>query len=195
MFNAVFENNLEKVKAILSDKNVDVNKHYGENMDTSLHFAVNNQNFEISRILLQNGAKVDAVNESSLTPLHIALKQDNTKIFSLLMIYGADVHRKNKGNKSYLHIAASYGHMNLCKILLESFKLNIASADNSGWTAIHCSAESGNIELLQYFVENGADVYSATNFGKSCLHIAAFKGHLNICKNLVENYKFNICIT
>ena len=186
---------MERVKSILLDKNVNVNKYYGQKMDTPLHLAGNNGNFDISRMLLQNGAKVDAINENSLTPLHIVLKQDNTKIFGLLMMYGADVHRKSKGNKSYLHIAASYGHMNLCKMLLETYKLDVTSTDNSGWSVIHCAAESGNTELFQYFVENGCDVYSTTNFGKSCLHIAASKGHLNTCKELVENYNFSIYIT
>ena len=164
-------------------------------MDAPLHLAGSKGNFDISRILLQNGAKVDAINENNLTPLHIVLKQDNTKIFSLLMMYGADVHRKSKGNKSYLHIAASYGHMNLCKILLESYILDVTSTDNSGWSVIHGAAESGNTELFQYFIENGSDVYSITNFGKSCLHIATSKGHLNTCKELVENYNFSIYIT
>ena len=187
---------MERVKSLLLfDENVNVNKYYGQNMDAPLHLAGSKENFDISRMLLQNGAKLDAINENNLTPLHIVLKQDNTKIFSLLMMYGADVHRKSKGNKSYLHIAASYGHMNLCKILLESYILDVTSIDNSGWSVIHGAAESGNTELFQYFIENGSDVYSITNFGKSCLHIATSKGHLNTCKELVENYNFSIYIT
>ena len=183
---------MEILKSILSDKNVNVNKHYGQNMDTPLHLAANNKKYETSKILLQNGAKVDALNERNLTPLHIVLKYDNTKLFNLFMIYGADIHSKDKENKSYLHIAASYGHMNLCKILLECYKLDIASADNRGWTVLHYAAKSGNIELFQYFIENGSDVYNATNYGKNCLHIAASKGHSNICENVLENYNFSI---
>ena len=73
LFDAVLENNTERVKSILLDKNVNVNKHYGQNVDTPLHLAGSNRNFEISRTLLLNGDKVDALNGSSLTPLHIVL--------------------------------------------------------------------------------------------------------------------------
>ena len=186
---------MERVKSIFLDKNINVNKHYGKNLDTPLHLAGRNRNFEISRMLLRKGAKVDALNKSSLTPLHIALKQDNTKIFNLLMIYGADIHRKSKENRSYLHIAASYGHMNLCKILFESYKLDITSTDNSGWTVIHCAAESGNIKLFQYFIQQGSSVYSKTKDNKNCLHISVSKGYLNLSKKLFESYNFDIKVT
>ena len=65
-------------------------------------------------------------------------------------------------------------------------------ADNTGWTALHCSTLSGNYELLRYFVDMGIDMFLKTNTGVNCLHIASLIGHLNLCKTLVTKHKFDV---
>lgn len=51
---------------------------------------------------------------------------------------------------------------------------------------------SGDLELLQYFIQNVSDMFSKTKDGKNCLHIAAQEGHLKICRVLFQNYNFDI---
>ena len=190
--NAVLENDTEKAQSILLNKHINLNKYYGKNMDTLLHLAANNGNSVICSMLIQNGASVDVLNVNDVTPLHIAITHGDIKILNVLLSHGADIHRKNKESKSYLHVAASIGHMDLSKRILEDHQLDIESADDKGWTAIHSAAESGNWGLFQYFTENGSDVYSTTVDSKHCLHIAASKGHLQFSQKLLQNYRFDI---
>ena len=46
--------------------------------------------------------------------------------------------------------------------LLQNYTFDIHARDNNGWTVLHEAAKSGDIELLQYFIENGSHVYSKT---------------------------------
>ena len=89
---------------------------------------------------------------------------------------------KTNDGKNYLHIAALYGHLNLCKILLDKYNF-VDMADNDGWTGFHYSVRNGSYELFSFFHNMGSDLYQRTNHGKNCLHIAALYGHLNLCKN------------
>ena len=89
-----------------------------------------------------------------------------------------------------LHIAALYGHLNLCKYLIDQHKILVNLVDNDGWRALHTSAKNGNYELLTYFNEMGTDIDRKTNDGTNCLHIAALHGHLNLCKKFIENHNF-----
>ena len=91
-----------------------------------------------------------------------------------------------------LHIASLNGHLNLCKTLVTKNKFDVNIADNTGLTAHHCCAYSGNDGLLTYFVDMGIDMFLKTNTGMNCLHIASGKGHLNLCKTLVTKYKFDV---
>ena len=46
--------------------------------------------------------------------------------------------------------------------LLQNYGFDIHARDDNGWTVLHETAKSGDIELLQYFIENGSYVYSKT---------------------------------
>ena len=46
--------------------------------------------------------------------------------------------------------------------LLQNYTFDIHARDDNGWTVLHEAAKSGDIELLQYFIENGSHVYSKT---------------------------------
>ena len=64
---------------------------------------------DIIRILLRNGAQVDARAREQQTPLHIASRLGNVDIVMLLLQHGAQVDAVTKDMYSALHIAAKEG--------------------------------------------------------------------------------------
>ncbi|CAG9466323.1 unnamed protein product [Pedinophyceae sp. YPF-701] len=50
---------------------------------------------------------------------------------------------------------------------------------------IHGAAETGNLEIVRYLVENGADVNALDNDDETALHEAAEDGHLEVVKYLI----------
>ena len=64
---------------------------------------------DIIRILLRNGAQVDARAREQQTPLHIASRLGNVDIVMLLLQHGAQVDAVTKDMYTALHIAAKEG--------------------------------------------------------------------------------------
>ena len=103
-----------------------------------------------------------------------------------------DIHLKTNNGNNCLHIAAHYGHLNLCKQLINKHNFHIKMCNKKGLTAFHCSAINGSYELVKYFLDIGTDIHLKTNDGRNCLHIAAQQGHLNLCHKLIDQHNFNV---
>ena len=129
------------------------------------------------------------------TPLHFSTAKGSQELFTYFSDLGTDIDIKTNMGWNCLHIAALYGHLNLCKTLINRLKFDIKVTDNDGWRAFHLSAKNGSLELLKFFVDIGADINLKTNDGSNCLHIAAFNGHLNLCKRLIHKHNFDVCMT
>ena len=50
----------------------------------------------------------------------------------------------------------------MCKNLLGNYNFDIDARDDDGWSVLHIAAKSGDINFLQYFIDNWSNVYSKT---------------------------------
>ena len=63
---------------------------------------------------------------------------------------------------------------------------------STGHTPLYCAARSGNVDAVQYLIEQGADPDLKQRTGSTALHAASFFGHPEIVRCLLEsgaNYK------
>ena len=74
--------------------------------ETPLHLAVRANQTDIVRVLVRNGAKVDAQARELQTPLHIASRLGNTDIVHILLSAHADPNAASRDQYTSLHIAA-----------------------------------------------------------------------------------------
>jgi prolyl 4-hydroxylase len=63
------------------------------------------------------------------------------------------------------HTAAALGRLDVLKELMTADPSNLTKQDANGWRPIHEAARSGEIEVLKFLVEHGADVNERTNEG------------------------------
>jgi ankyrin repeat protein len=92
------------------------------------------------------------------------------------------------GRKKKLIYAAGKGDLSLVKELIEDYGIDINSAtsDYDGMTALISASKWGNLEIVHYLVEHGANVNAAmTTDGMTALMWACEKGHLEIVRYLV----------
>ena len=160
-----------------------------------LHIAAANGHLNLCKTLIEEyDFDVHMSNNYGWTALHQSAKYGSYELIKFFIDKGSDVLVKTKDGENSLQIAAANGHLNLCKTLIEKHGFDVEMADNYGWTALHCSAENGSYELIEFFIGKGSDVLLKTKNGENCLHIAAANGHLNLCKTLAEKHGFDVDI-
>ncbi|XP_058449295.1 ankyrin-1-like, partial [Malaya genurostris] len=148
--------------------------------NTLLHYAVQEDYFDVIQFLLDNKAAFNVVNERNKTPRDLALHRD---IFNLLefidrlfsnMRDAIEVHYKKKLIYS------------LKEIEEDPRKLKIITnvRDRSGETILH---KNLNCYILKFLVRNGAEINAVDKYGKTPLHRAAYKGQLELVKLLIEH--------
>lgn len=142
---AIANCHIEVVKVLLS-AGVDVNEIDHNIFLTPLCLAIEQNQTEITRLLLNAGA--DPNNYLDLTPLCLAARNGNIEIIRMLLSAGADVNIDMEDNYRSVMEAAYYGHLEIVKTLVE------AGAEVDTWsqsvTALSLAALKGHREVYDY---------------------------------------------
>lgn len=188
---AVAAGNLDTVKWLVEVKKMDINalNADGENI---LACAVQLDNDKIDMVkwlVEEKHMDVNYVNFNNDTLLHKALQNEKTAdIVEYLVEHGANTNVKNDEENSLLHIAA--GEIDKLREVTYLVELNLdVNAENeSGETPLHCAVTRGSLEVVQYLVQNGANIHAKTTDDKDVLYHAVINGKkLDIIRWLLEN--------
>jgi ankyrin repeat protein len=115
---AVSKGYLAEVQKLLREHPKLVNFPGSDEMISSpLHFAVNNNRFEIANVLLQNGADINARNKHGMTPLHLAAMNGNTELAQMLLSHNARKDIRDYWGQSALMYATKRQHPDIEKLL------------------------------------------------------------------------------
>ena len=173
------------------------------NMKTSwscLKYAVYNSNYDIAKLLIENGANINYQNSGDDTILNFkcSLKSYlDKKIIKLLVENGADVNIKNKSGKipltSLLPHASIQDDFEIIKLLIyKGSNVNIKDIDAKTPLMIYFEAfESFGSKLfgqkiIKLLLDNKADIYLKNKNGENILDIV--KSNSDIYE-LIFNYK------
>ncbi|PWS28559.1 hypothetical protein DHW03_01500 [Pedobacter yonginense] len=84
-----------------------------------IHSAVAANNFDIAKMLLDNGAYPNVCQKAGLAPLHTAAQLGNIELIILLLEHGAEVSLRMEGGKLPADLAAEKGFHEIAEILRE----------------------------------------------------------------------------
>ena len=150
--------------------------------ESCLHIAAFNRQLNFCKTLIKEYKfDKDMADNSGCTALHHSAGSGVYDLVQFFTDNRTDIYLKNKFGHNCLHISAFCGHLSLCKKLIERFDFDKDMTDHAGWTAPHHSAGSGYYNLVQCFVDEGADIYLKNKLGQNCPHAAALYGHLSLC--------------
>ncbi|NGF56123.1 ankyrin repeat domain-containing protein [Parapedobacter sp. SGR-10] len=82
-----------------------------------LHAALNNNNSNISKMLIEAGAEVNVSQNGRITPLHLAAQHGNIELIILLLEQGADVSITTELGANASDLAAEKGFHDIAEIL------------------------------------------------------------------------------
>lgn len=102
----------------LIEKGADINSASKNSMKVMpLHSAVATNKVDIVELLLKNGAKVNAKQDSGWTPLHEAAMNGQLEMVQLLIRYGADITLKKDDGETVLDVALRQDHKEVAEML------------------------------------------------------------------------------
>jgi hypothetical protein len=143
------------VKRLLSIRNINVNVKDDVSGSTPLHFAAENGHIEITRLLLQNGAEVNARSNYGYTPLHWAAENGHVDILHLLVENGANLEAQDVVGWRALHWAVLNGHLLFIQELISRYHVDINARNNYGDTALRWARIHGFTEIITFLQSNG----------------------------------------
>lgn len=117
---------------------------------TALHYGARNGHMKICKLLLENGANINALTRSGhATALHRAATQGHIEITEFLLKSRADPNIRDADGYTALHRAVISNFVSVCKLLMSNTDLKIV--DNKGRTSIALAEEKGNQQIIDLF--------------------------------------------
>jgi ankyrin repeat protein len=182
---AVIEDNFQEVQSEIN-KGVNVNEIYGPYNISLLHASAETS-YDISLLLIKNGAKVNYQDNGGKAPLHMAVEKNRYKIVKLLIENGATIDIRNNGQRTPLHIASKFGYLKIIFLLLKN-GADVNSKDG-GWrdTPLHYAVKNGRIQTAMYLLNNGAFIDAKNRYGATPLHYAVIFKNIELVELLLKN--------
>jgi uncharacterized protein len=172
-----------QIQALLS-KDVDVNEAQIDGM-TALHWAAEQDNAALSKLLIDRGANATAQNRYGITPLYLACVNGNGDLVEQLLDAGADPNSKIVGDETALMTASRTGKLRAVEALLDA-GADFDAREREDQTAIMWAAAEGHVEVVRKLIEVGADYQTPLKFGFTPLYFAIREGHAEVVRLFLE---------
>lgn len=154
---------------------------------TVLHLASKAGHLEMVRLLILEGADLNARNEDGITPLHCAVTREcNYDVARMLIENGADLANLTIDKRTPLH---TFFNDTVENILLRDEWVEKLIPDSQGMSITHFLSWSSKTtpELFRRGVtHDSTSLWAYDSFGRTCLHFAASRGNIGLLKHLLE---------
>lgn len=142
----IIMNNKEKVINLIEKTDINKKSDFGY---TPLEVAISMRNYDISKLLIENGADVNL--HSKYTPLNLASKTRNYKIIELLLENGANVNYLDENGFNALHYLLSARYISYI-----SYPNLIFS--KIGYKNIGINENKSMADIVELLYKNGIDI-------------------------------------
>jgi len=128
------------------------------------------KHFDMMKLLLQSGAKVEAPDHRGV-PLLLSTGFFDPTVTTILLDAGADVNTVDREGETALMKASAHGGKETVKVLVEHHA-DLNRKDVKGRTALMHAAAGHRSDAIPLLLENGADPNVRDNEGQSALDLA-----------------------
>ncbi len=141
---------------------------YGE---SALAIAVETNQSEIVRVLLEYGADKGAWLGAGRSPIETAVLNSTDEVALMLLKNGFATPDTKSPLGGPLHIAAKDGRIDLLEPMIAA-GYRVEVKDSRGNTPLHLASETGKVDFARALVERGADPLTWNNSGETAVSLA-----------------------
>ncbi|MEZ4425490.1 MAG: ankyrin repeat domain-containing protein [Gemmatimonadota bacterium] len=155
--------------------------------DTPVADAAAVGDLERLRLLLRDGADVNAAQGDGMTALHWAAERGDSAMAAVLLYAGADVDAGTRiGRYTPLHVAAGRGDPTLVRVLLRAGASAQARTTTGGTQPLHLAAGAGDPDAVEALLEAGVTVDVREGaWGQTPLIFAAARNRVDVIHALL----------
>lgn len=172
---AIRASDYDKVELLLKKRLADPNLLAADG-STPLSWAVETQDPQMVKLLLQGSAKPDVATNPAVAPLMLACEHGNGEILNLLLDAGADAKLTRDDGTSPLSLCAGTAPADVLTRLLRGGATADAK-DSIGQTPLMWAAAKGRTDNVKLLLAKGANVNAETHDGLTPLFFALKSGN------------------
>ena len=186
LFVAVHNGHTDAVRYLAGLPEVDVN-HRGIRGLTALHYALEKQHSDVTQVLIDAGADVDAKLNDGRSLLALSSSAGILEDVKTLVEAGARVQDTDNEGYTCLLLAAHNGHTETVRYLVGLQGVDVNHRGRDDCTALQLAVQAKHTGVVRVLIDAGADI-SSMGFrrGVSPLYTATMMGHVEIVKMLVK---------
>ncbi|KAK7070537.1 hypothetical protein SK128_005592 [Halocaridina rubra] len=158
-------------KLFLGGVDPDIRFSVNCNEKPALCLSVENNAFDLVRLLIERGVSINQRDSDGFTALHISCSQVYPHLAELLLQARANVNAKTNMGQTPLHMAAMRGSWDLVELLL-SHGADINALDCDGNAPLHYASQSTNPGILKSLLSAGGSPALVNKAGNTPLHNA-----------------------
>lgn len=151
-------------------------------------------NVEITNLLIDYGAQINAQDNLGYTPLMAAAVKGRIGVIQTLITKGAHKEVTNTLGETVLHLAIRYNHAEIaCKFIFNHADINcvvrgepFAGATPLIYLVMHTTLDQSSLNILHKLLEADADKEHKDNYGMTALAYAIKNGYKDIAKDLIN---------
>ncbi|KAL7307723.1 hypothetical protein TKK_0000398 [Trichogramma kaykai] len=152
--------------------------------------------YKIVKLLMENGTKLQVLNDLDQTAIHIAAKHQDWSTMGLLLEYSGGENISDKQGFSYLHAACMSGcYDTVQKYIRNGVDINcVFNEDGIDKTPLTLALEFDQIYIAKLLLDKGADLELVHDWGKAplgclkCLDERDNKKRLDLLKLVGDHY-------
>ena len=170
---------------------IDVSEKEERSGRMPLHLAARYGHLTVAKLLLDEGANVDAMDKLEKTPLWEAAWEGQTAVAKLLIERGAGVNNSDSSGRTPLHGAAAKRRFDMVELLIRNgADLNARNDDGNTPLLYGFHGDPKQVEaysaIAELLISAGADIDSKGRGGSTALHYAATWGFYRVTRLLIE---------
>jgi ankyrin repeat protein len=144
---------------------------------STIHKAADAGDLAKVKAFIQKGIDVNTKDKWGCTPLHCAVRYRHKEVVQLLIAKGADVNAEDARGRTPVDLAINQGRKDIAKLLL-------SKGDD---VSLHTAAYIGDLQRVEKFIAESADVNAEDRKGQTALHYAAKAGEITVAEFLIAN--------